>query len=152
MKQDWLKLTAWAALILGVLYFGRSIRGSSVVVYAQPQDNEVREITIHTVHDGDTVTADVCMGKIGRTEYWARNVRLRLKDVRAYEIDPKADHESQKIAALEHDALSAAVMATDAQPLTARLFRQTYDRYEAVIYTAKQNVNELMLGYPQGGR
>jgi hypothetical protein len=149
---DWLKLLAWCGMIVSLLYFSRLLRADT---YQQQQDNHVREIIVRTVHDGDTITADVCFGTLGRTEFWAHNVRLRLKDVRAYEIldDPaKQDVKEREVALIERQALSAALQANDAAPLTARLYRQTYDRYEAVIYTARQNVNELMRTYPQGGR
>lgn len=123
--------------------------------YTQPEDNGVRDIRVTAVHDGDTVTADILMGTLGRTLFWAHGVRLRLKGVRAYEImddAAKQAPEERRIAITERDALSAALNATNAAPLRAKLFHQTFDRYEAVIYTAKLNANELMLTYPQGGR
>lgn len=129
---------------------------SSPAKYSQPEDNGVRDVKIISVHDGDTVTADIQLATLGRSVFWAHNVRLRLKDVRAIEIAEKPEDQDpqERLTALsERDALSNALFATDAQPVRAYITRkQTYDRYEAVIYTAKQNVNELMLTYPQGGR
>lgn len=121
-----------------------------VSAYAQPQPNDIREIIVTSIPDGDTVTADVLMGKLGGTDIIMRGVRLRLKGVSCYEMsDP--DPKTREVAIVEREAL--AKMLFGAKHVTARLYRHgTFDRHDAEIFTETLAVNAAMLAYPQGGR
>lgn len=124
---------------------------AKVPVVVQP-DNEGRLIQLVSVHDGDTIKVNMMVQKLGEVEMWLHNVRLRLRGVSAYEID-KGTPDDIKVATMEREALNALLTANTSLPLTARLFRQTHDRYEVEIRTADgKNVNEIMRTYSQGGR
>ena len=118
--------------------------------YIQPQPSDVREIIVTTVHDGDTVTADVFMGALGGTDVIMRGVRLRLKGVSCYELDATAPKD-REVAIVEREALAKLLFG--AKHVTARLYRHgTFDRHDAEIFTETLNCNTAMLVYPQGGR
>ena len=144
------------ALMIGILIViagCQHIHGAPPA-YTQPEANDVREIVVTKVHDGDTITADVYMGALGGTEIVLRGVRLRLKDVSAFEIldDPnKQDAQERATGIMERDAL--AKMLFGAKHVTARLYRHgTFDRHDADIFTETLNCNAQMRTYPQGGR
>jgi endonuclease YncB( thermonuclease family) len=125
----------------------------SAIPYKQPQDNNIRSIKVTSVADGDTVTAEVSMGRLGGAECVVRGVRLRLKGVSCLEIEKdasKQDVREREVAIVEREALAKLVFGT--KNTTARIYRSgSYDRYDAIIYTDTLNVNEAMLAYPQGG-
>lgn len=114
--------------------------------YKQPLDNSVREIVVTKVYDGDTVTATILFGSLGREQIKTENIRLRLKGVNCYEMNAK-DQKDRDTAVMERDVLFGLLQTSGI--ITAHLYHQTYDRFEAVLYTKKGNVNDAMKTYPQ---
>lgn len=116
----------------------------------QPIDTNTRTITaIGTIHDGDTFTCDIDAIRLGQMHVGLNAIRIRLKDVSAYEInDP--DPARKAVAEQERSALAKLILS--AKTLTVTLHRQTHDRYEGDVWADGINVNATMRTYPQGGR
>lgn len=106
---------------------------------ANPVDNNVRKAEVTSVIDGDTLWVDI---------YHSKNLvskqKIRLKDVRAYEIhtlDGVNDKENLEKILGENAVISV------------QLFnRWSYDRQEAILYFDGTNINEILKDRKQGGR
>lgn len=104
-----------------------------------PQDNNIRKAEVASVIDGDTLWVNI---------YHSKNLisrqKIRLKDVRAYEIhtlDGVNDKENLEKILGENAVISV------------QLFnRWSYDRQEAIIYFDGTNINEVLKDRKQGGR
>lgn len=119
--------------------------------YKQPVDASVRRVIPERVLDGDTFLCRVYALKLGQQEIVMEHVKVRLKDVRCYEMSDETD-EGKKIALMEQKKLNELLMANDSQPITVKFYaKQTHDRYEGIVYSKLLNINEEMLKLPQGG-
>ena len=130
--------------LIPIIFLATALYGAEP--YHQLLDNNVREIEIVKVYDGDTCTVHILMGKLGGQKVWMRDVRLRLKGVNCYELNAK-EVKDRELAIVERAVLTRLLLQTGI--ITARLYHQTYDRFEADIYTRTGWVNETMRAQPQ---
>lgn len=122
-----------------LLFLFLSSCSSPLLLSSNPRDNNIRKVEVAQVIDGDTVTVKL---------YHSKNLiviqKIRLKDVRAFEINtPKGKEDRDFLIKLLEQYKEASVLLFN---------RFTYDRQEGVLYVDGKNINNTLKEREQGGR